>query len=117
MAEQNIADVTKIYGRTTVVSDLTSSSATSVLTTSTNQIVKVNTVMAANKTTSTVTVSLLYNNSAYIAYDISIPPGSSIALVGKDTPIYVEESETLTAVAGTATAVDLVISYEVIETS
>ena len=116
MAEQNIADVTTIYGRTTTVSNLNTSSTT-VLTTAANQIVKVNTVMASNKTSSTVTVDLLYNNSAYIAYEISIPPGSSIALVGKDTPIYVEESETLDASAGTASAVDLVISYEVIETS
>ena len=116
MAEQNIANVTTIYGRTTTVVNLSTTNST-VFTTAANQIVKVNTVMAANKTGSSVTVNLLYNNSAYIAYGISIPPGSSIALVGKDTPIYVEESETLTASAGTASAIDLVISYEVIQTS
>jgi hypothetical protein len=115
MAEQNIANVSTIYGRTVRVSGVGNVENTR-LTCGTNQIVKINTVIATNRALTNAAVSLRYGTDAFIAYNITIPPGSSIALVGKDTPIYLMESHQLKAAAGLGT-VDLIISYEVILTS
>ena len=115
MAEQNIANVSTIYGRTVRVDDVGNVENTR-LTCGTNQIVKINTVLATNTGNVNAAISLRYGTDAFIAYNITIPPGSSIALVGKDTPIYLMESHQLKAVAGLGT-VDLIISYEVILTS
>ena len=115
MAEQNIANVTTIYGRTVTSTNLTNTVNT-VLTCGANQIIKINTVIASNTGLTNAAVSLLYETDAYIAYNISIPPGSSIALVGKDTPIYLMETDVLRA-AETLGSIHLIVSYEVILTS
>ena len=115
MAEQNIANVTTIYGRTVTRTNLTNTLNT-VLTCGTNQIVKINTVIATNTGLTNAAVSLQYETDAYIANNIYIPPNSSIALVGKDTPIYLMESDVLRA-AETLGSIHLIVSYEVILTS
>ena len=115
MAEQNIANVTGIYGRTTA--SALGTTETNFLTTLTNTLIKINTAIASNKSGSAATVSLRYGTDAYIAYEITVPPGSSIALIGKDTPVYLMESNILKAEAGSSNAIDLVVSYEVIVTA
>ena len=40
--------------------------------------------------------------------------GSTLAIIGKDTPLYLEENRSIGAIAGTANAIDIVASYEVI---
>jgi len=115
MAEQNIANVTGIYGRTATATLGTTEADQ--LVTATNTLIKINTAIASNITTSSATVSLRYGTDAYIAYEITVPPGSSIALIGKDTPVYLMESNTLRAKASTSNSIDLVVSYEVILTA
>ena len=119
MANPNIVTVATIQGKTDTQVNVGSGSgsASTLVTCASNNIIKVNTVMASNKTGGNVKISLRYDNGAYIAYEISIPIGSSIALIGKDTPIYVEETDTLTAYSDTVSAVDIVTSYEIISNS
>ena len=119
MANPNIVTVTTIEGKTDTQVNIGSAigSPSTLVTCASNKIIKVNTVMASNKTGSNAKVSLRYDNGAYIAFEISIPIGSSIALIGKDTPIYVEETDTLTAYSDTASAIDIVTSYEIISNS
>lgn len=115
MAEQNIANVTTIYGRTIRIGGVGNVENTR-MTCPTNQIIKINTVLATNTGLTNGAISLRYGTDAFIAYNIYIPPNSSIAVVGKDTPIYLMEGHQLKAAAGAGT-VDLIISYEVILTS
>ena len=115
MAEQNIANVTTIYGRTVRVESIGNLENTR-LTCGNNQIIKINTIIATNKALTNGAISVRYGTDAFIAYNIYIPPNSSIAVVGKDTPIYLMEGHQIKASAGAGT-VDLIISYEVILTS
>ena len=117
MASPNIADVVSIYGRTTVKTSV-STSSTSVLDGVSEKLFKVNTLMASNKTSGSVSATVVFNQggvTGYLAYQIQVPPGSSIAIIGKDTPVYVDENGEITASAGTATALDIVCSYEEID--
>ena len=115
MAEQNIANVTTIYGRTVRIGSIGNLEQDR-LTCGTNQIIKINTVLATNTGNVNAAISLRYGTDAFIAKNIYIPPNSSIAVVGKDTPIYLMEGHALRAVSGLGT-VDVIISYEVILTS
>lgn len=115
MAEQNIANVTGIYGRTATSTLGTTES--NQLVTITNTLIKINTAIASNISNASATVSLRYGTDAYIAYEITVPPGSSIALIGKDTPVYLMESNLLKAKASASSSIDLVVSYEVIVTA
>tara|TARA_A100001201_G_scaffold103590_1_gene88866 strand:- start:448 stop:795 length:348 start_codon:yes stop_codon:yes gene_type:complete len=115
MAEQNIANVTGIYGRTATATLGTTEA--NQLVTITNTLIKINTAIASNISNASATVSLRYGTDAYIAYEITVPPGSSIALIGKDTPVYLMEANLLKAKASASSSIDLVISYEVIVTA
>jgi hypothetical protein len=120
MAAPNIVEVNTILGKTNATRLSSTSDFDVISTVPTNYVYKINTVMAANITTSTVKVTLKYLNAGsterYLAKDITIPTGSSIALLGKDTPIYLEESEKLIASSDTSNGVDIISSFETITT-
>jgi hypothetical protein len=120
MASPNIANVQSIFGKTDVVADVSNSSGSpsSILNGATDKLYKVNTLMAANLTGASVEITLLFNTGTTevsLAHEIVLPPGSSLALVGKDTPLYVDEDAEIKAYSNTASAVDIVISYEEID--
>ena len=119
MSQPNIALPAQIYGET-VVSELTTTTTTQQLICQTNKVVKINTIMIANKTgTDATTTVTLYDSSlaisAHLAYQVNVPANSTLVLVSKDTPIYLEESDEIRAGAGTASALDCVISYEEVD--
>jgi len=114
MAAPNIIQTTSIIGRTGSVEDITTNVGGSTILSngaSTNTVLKINTVVASNITTGAVTVSLMYQ-TAFIIKDAEIPPGATIALLGKDTPLYLEENTSLKAYSNTTSAVDVIVSYE-----
>ena len=117
MAAPNIVAVTTITGKTDTSTSISNSSGspTTVLNNAaaSNNVYKINTVLASNTSAALVTVTLLYQ-TAYVCKDLTIPVGSSIALLGKDTPIYMEENTSLTAYSDTASGVDIITSYEII---
>ena len=52
-------------------------------------------------------------NSSYLAHRISVPNQSSLVVLGKDTSIYLEESDQIKAGIGTtSTTSTITISYE-----
>ena len=114
MAAPNIIQTTSIIGRTGSVEDITTNTSGSTILSngaSTDTVLKINTVVASNITTGAVEVSLMYQ-TAFIIKDAEIPPGATIALLGKDTPLYLEENTSLKAYSNTANAVDVIVSYE-----
>ena len=49
-----------------------------------------------------------------IASTITVPQGSSLAIIGKDTPLYLEENRSITVTAAAINSIDVVASYETI---
>jgi hypothetical protein len=116
MANPNIVNVTTIQGKTTATV-LTSSYATQISNgAASGKIFKVNTIIASNTSTATTyNVSVdFYRNSASVAIanGISVPVGSSLVLVGKDNPLYLEEGDIIRALGSVSNYINFVASYE-----
>jgi hypothetical protein len=116
MANPNIVNVTTIQGKTTATL-LTSSFATQISNgASSGKIFKVNTVMVSNtSTTTTYSASIDFfrnSTSISIASGISVPVGSSLVLVGKDNPLYLEEGDIIRALGSVSNFINFVASYE-----
>jgi len=117
MAAPNIVNVTSIYGKT-MGAALGTSANTDILTCSANKVLKINSIIVANIdgiNTADVTVGF-YDDSAgaryRLAYTISIPADATLVVLGKDSPIYLEESDQIEASASAASDLEIIISYE-----
>ena len=121
MAAPNIVNVSAIYGKV-VTADLTSTSATSVLSNaaSSGKVFKVDSLVVANiDTVNAVNVTVNHYSAAAIggtatpiASTISIPANSSLIVIDKTTMIYLEENMSIGATAGTSSKLKVVCSYE-----
>lgn len=116
MAAPNVVSVATITGKTDV-SAAVGTTPTSITTngTSSGQVYKVNFLTCSNILTATaeVTVALLRASVSYtIAKDISIPAGATLDVLAKG--VYLEEGDALQVTSDTASAIDVVCSYEVI---
>ena len=120
MANPNIYNVTDITGETEFKNITTSNYSDHTLLSSvvpTDYVYKINTILAANVGTDNCTLSLSYYDGTTdhpIAHEIIIPPGSSLAIIGKDTPIYVLEGHNLRANRSGSNAT-ITVSYEKIK--
>ena len=117
MAAPNIVNVTSIYGKT-MGAALGISANTDILTCPANKVLKINSIIVANIdgiNTADVTVGF-YDDSAgaryRLAYTISIPADATLVVLGKDSPIYLEESDQIEASASAASDLEIIISYE-----
>lgn len=117
MAAPNVVNVTSIYGKTTGLA-LTSSSQ-DVLTCAADKLLKVNSIIVANVDGSNpddVTVKWYNadNTTAFsLASTVQVPAKSTLVVLGKDAPIYLEEGDKIQA-NGVAASGDLeiIVSYE-----
>jgi hypothetical protein len=115
MSAPNIASLSSIIGKTAMVSSVATGGSSIIASVTANHVYKLNSVIAANKTASAAYITLYITRSAVnynIAYQITVPANASLIIVGKDAPLYMEESDVLTGIAGTATAIDVMASYE-----
>jgi hypothetical protein len=130
MANPNIAAATSILGTTTF---LTPSATTAVVllpnAASSNQVFKINQIVAANVNGSAAvdTTVAIYSNGAVaqgsapsggtaypIASTISVPADASLVAVDKTTAIYLMEGQSIIVTSGTASGITYSVSYEVI---
>lgn len=122
MTAPNIVNVSSIVGITTFVANISTSSSIIISNpASSNSVYKVNTLIAANTTASSANITVKYCGAAAgagasvsIGTTIGVPAGSSLALIGKDTPLYIEEDRSILAQAGTSNSIDIIASYETI---
>ena len=120
MANPNIVGVTSIYGATSyLIPANTSANAWTALTPAVNSINKIGYVTAANVTSANATVTVSVNSAtagggtAYrLIYQATVPPNSSLIICDKSTSLYIGESQSLVVTVGTASAIELVASYE-----
>ena len=120
MTEPNIVNVTSIVGRTKVElpkDDAITDSNASILTAAGSKLIKINSVIiasidASNACTVDVAVNHHDHGRHYIAYQIDLPAKSTLIVIGKDSPIYLEEGDELEARASADSDADICVSYE-----
>lgn len=132
MANPNIVNVTAIYGTTTYFVP-TGTTAVILLPNAANsgQVYKIENVVVSNAHTAAVDATVgIYTNGAvaqgsppangtayHIAYQISVPPKSSLIAVDKSTSFYLMEGTSIYITAGVANVLHFTVSYENISSS
>ena len=121
MAAPNIVNVSTITGITSKVA-LSSTSQTTLVSNaaSSNKVFKINMIQVANVDGSNacdVTVDVHSaasgGGTAYsLVSTISVPADASLVALDKNTAIYLEENTSITATAGTANDLEVLVSYE-----
>lgn len=116
MAAPNIVGVSTIYGRCKGVGLTTITSG--IVTCSAEHVYKINSVIVSNThgtLNAGVSVGFFDASSAttyQIADNVTVPANSTLVIIGKDSPIYLEESDEIRAGTATTITADLVVSYE-----
>ena len=121
MAAPNIVNVSSILGKTAVVA-LSSTSQTTLLSnaSASDDVLKVNMIQVANVDGTTACAITIDVHSAAsgggTAYSlvatVSVPADASLIVLDKSTAIYLEENTSITATAGTASDLEVIVSYE-----
>ena len=121
MAAPNIVGVSTITGKTSTTS-LTTTSATTLVSNaaSSGKVFKINMIQIANvdgtnacDVTVDVHSAASGGGTAYsLASTISVPADASLVVLDKNTALYLEENTSITATAGTANDLEVLVSYE-----
>ncbi len=118
MAAPNIIEVNSIIGKTDV---LTLTTTTSVITTNaaaSGKVFKINALIVSNTdgvNDSDVTVEFFRNTTAYIiAKTITVPADSTLVVISKDMPIYLEEGDSIRCFRSATGTLQAICSYEII---
>ena len=116
MAAPNVVNVTSIYGKT--MGGTLATSNADMLTCPTDKLLKINSIIVANvdgtdAADATVAFYNADNTTAYhLAKTVSVPADSTLVVLGKDAPIYLEEGDKIQALASAAGDLEIIISYE-----
>ena len=120
MAAPNVVNVSSIIGKTQG-SALTTSNADQ-LVCATDKLVKVNSIIVANvdgSSTADVDVSFVDSSSGnlvlHLAKGVTVPTKSTLIVLGKDAPIYLEEGDKIQAKASAAGDLEIVVSFEILD--
>lgn len=121
MAAPNIVNVTTITGKSATVA-LSTTSATTLVSNaaSSGKVYKINMIQVANvdgTAAADVTIDLhsaaAGGGTAYsLVSTISVPADASLIVLDKNTSVYLEEDRSITATAGTANDLEVIVSYE-----
>jgi len=121
MAAPNIVNVATIIGKSDTIALATTSQTTLVSNASASgKVFKINMIQIANVDgTNAADVTVDFHTAASgggTAYSlvstISVPADASLVLVDKGTAVYLEEDRSITATAGTAGDLEVIVSYE-----
>jgi len=121
MANPNIVNVSTILGKSVTIA-LSSTAQTTLVSNaaSSGKVFKINMIQVANVDgTNAVDVTVDMHSAASgggTAYSlvstISVPADASLVALDKNTAIYLEEDRSITATAGTASDLEVIVSYE-----
>ena len=123
MAAPNLVNVTSITGKIdghALTTDAIDNANSSVITAASNKLIKINSIIVANVDgTNSVNIDVAVNLDSdarfYLAKTVALPADSTLVVIGKDSPIYLEESDELEARASAASDAELVVSYEILD--
>ena len=117
MAAPNIVNATSIFGKTAAAAlDTTTTTSLLANSASSNKLLKINSIIVGNKdgtNSADVTISF-YDGSTdyYLASTIAVPSDTTLVVLGKDAPIFLEEGHSLRGGASAESDLDAIISYE-----
>ena len=122
MAAPNILSATSIYGKMTGV-ELNTTTTTGILTCASNKVLKINSIICANidgSSAANITINFFDTDSDGsgtdrtnpIASTVSIPADTTLVVVGKDSPLYLEEGDKITGGASANADIQCVICYD-----
>lgn len=117
MAAPNIVNVTSIYGKTVCQAlDTTLTTAIVPNNSGSNKLLKINSVIVSNidgTNPADVTISV-HNGTAdfYLTKSVTVPAKSTLVVLGKDAPIYLEENQILRGGASANGDLHCIVSYE-----
>ena len=117
MAAPNLVNVTSILGKT-MGANLGTTVTSDVLTCPANKVLKINSIIVSNidGSNSANLTCYFYDNSASARYSlattVAVPADSTLVVIGKDSPIYLEESDQIEAGASATNDLAIIISYE-----
>lgn len=116
MAAPNLKSPTTILGRTARYAVTTSLAAALSNGASSGKVLKINSIFCANVdgvNAADISVSI-YDGTTdrYIAKTIAVPPDATQVLSTKETYFYLEEGDSIRALASAASDLELVIGYE-----
>jgi hypothetical protein len=123
MAAPNLVNVTSITGKIdghALTTNTIDNANSSVITAAADQLIKINSIIVANiDGTNSVDIDVAVNLSGdarfYLAKTVAVPADSTLVVIGKDSPIYLEEGDELEARASAASDAELVVSYEILD--
>ena len=117
MAAPNLVNVSSIYGKT-LGAALNTNVNNAILANAggSNKLLKINSIIVANidgSNASDVSVEFFDGSTAYrLASTITVPADSTLIVLGKDAPIYLEEGHSIRGGASAASDLEIIISYE-----
>ena len=117
MAIPNIVSVSSIYG-TTTVGVLTTTLTTTLVTAASDKVLKINVIRCTNITDSDATVTLdveVSGTHKKIANEVTVPANSVVDIVDKNSSFYLQETDLLRGGASTGSAIDFMVSYEILD--
>lgn len=132
MANPNIVNVASIYGNVGYVIPSSAATATTSwtyngttsltgLTPAVGTVNRVTSITVANTTSSAATATIAIGNNAtfgsatvitYPAYQISVPPNSTLIIIDKTNSVYITENQSVAAYSGTASALTFTATFE-----
>lgn len=115
MANPNIVNVSTLSGKTSVFTLTTATQSVVTNSAASGKILKVDSLYVSNTTSTaaTVTIDLYRSTVAYrITSTVSVPANATLLVIDKSSNIFLEEGDTLRAIAGTTNVLQLVTSYE-----
>ena len=117
MAAPNIVNVSSIYGKT-VCQALDTTLTTSIVPNNngSNKLLKLNSVIVSNidgSNPADVTITV-HNGTAdfHLAKSVTVPAKSTLIVLGKDAPIYLEENQILRGGGSANGDLEVIVSYE-----
>lgn len=116
MTAPNLKSPTAVTGKTARYAVTTSLAAVLENAAASNKVLKVNSIFCANVDgTEVADISIsIYNGTTdfYIAKTISVPADATQLISTKDTYFYLEEGDSIRAIASVVSSLELVIGYE-----
>ncbi len=117
MAAPNLVNVSSIYGKT-LGAALNTNLNNAILANAggSNKLLKINSIIVSNvdgSSAADLTLSWYDGSTDYnLASTVTVPADSTLIVLGKDAPIYVEEGCSIRSGASAASDLEIVISYE-----
>ena len=117
MAQPNIVNVSSILG-TSEVKVLTTTLTTTLVTAASDKVLKMNLIRCTNITDNDATVDFdveVAGTHKKIANEVTVPANSVVDITDKNSSFYLMETDLLRGGASAGSAIDVLVSFEILD--